>query len=232
MNRKKDAYLWITDYHSPYGHKDALRFCVSLQDEFNIPPENVYCAGDFEDAYMFNNYFKSPDRKHTSLQEIDAVREEIKEWGRAFPLLKMCTSNHGSRLYKRALEAELPSVVLKGMQEIFAYPKKWTLKEEYIVCATKQEFLLTHGEGFSGAKGHIDAAIANGISTAIGHLHSFAGVSHIKTKHQDLWAMNGGCLIDQDSFAFEYSKHSKFKATIGSGVILDGGRWPIFVPLT
>jgi hypothetical protein len=128
-------------------------------------------------------------------------------------------------------EAELPSQLLRSYQEIFEYPPTWKLDEHFIVCATKHEFVVQHGEGFSGNRGHIDAAMANGISTVIGHLHSFASVSHIKTKHQEIWAVNSGCLIDQDAFAFEYSKHSKFKATIGATVILDGGRFPIFVPL-
>jgi hypothetical protein len=228
---KKDNYLFIPDYHAPFGHKRALSFCVSLQDEFDIPQKNIYCAGDFEDQYNFGRWPKDPNRAHTHIQEIEATRHEVKEWGKAFPLMKMLTSNHGTRIGKKAFEAELPSQLLRSHHEIFEYPKGWELAEEYVVIATKHEFVLQHGDGFSGVKGHIDAAIANGMSTAIGHLHSFAGVSHIRTKHQHIWAANAGCLIDQSAYAFEYAKHSKFKATIGALVILDGGRWPIWVPL-
>jgi len=228
---KSDNYLIIPDYHAPFGHPRALEFCKQLQSDFNVPKENVYCLGDFEDQYNLGRWPKSADRKHTAVQEIEITKDEVKKWAKAFPLLNMCTSNHGSRIAKKAFDAELPSQLLRNYEEIFSYPKGWNLKEEFIVCATKHEFVVQHGEGFSGVKGHIDAAMTNGISTCIGHLHSFAGVSHIKTKHQEIWAVNSGCLIDQESYAFEYSKHSKFKATIGAAVILDGGRWPIWVPL-
>jgi len=228
---KKDHYLIISDYHAPFGHSRALHFCKSLKKDFEVPDENIYCLGDFEDQYNFSRHPKSPDRRQSWIEELEQTRAEIRKWAHAFPLLKMCTSNHGSRIAKKAFEAEIPSQLLRNYEEIFEYPKGWTLKEEFIVCATKHEFIVQHGEGFSGPRGHIDAAIANGISTVIGHLHSFAGVSHIKTRHQNLWAVNSGCLIDQEALAFEYSKHSKFKATIGATVILDGGRFPIFVPL-
>lgn len=228
---KNESYLIIPDLHAPFGHQRALEFCKSLQDEFKISKSNIICLGDFEDQYNFGKWPKSPDRKHTIIQEIEHTKDEIKKWAKAFPNMRMCTSNHGSRIAKRAFDAELPSQLLRNYEEIFAYPKGWELRENFIICASKHEFVAQHGEGFSGARGHIDAALANGLSTVIGHLHSFAGVSHIKTQHQELWAVNSGCLIDQESYAFEYSKHSKFKATIGATVILDGGRWPVFVPL-
>lgn len=228
---KKDNYLIIPDYHAPFGHKQALKFCKELQKDFEISEENVICLGDFEDQYNFSTHPKSPNRKHTLEQELEATRADIRKWAHAFPRLKMCTSNHGSRIAKRMFEAELPSQLLRNYEEIFEYPPGWELKEEFVICATRSEFICQHGEGFSGPRGHIDAAMANGLSTVIGHLHSFAGVSHIKTRHQTIWAVNSGCLIDQDAYAFEYSKNSKFKATIGATVILDGGRFPIFVPL-
>lgn len=145
--------------------------------------------------------------------------------------MKMLTSNHGTRIESRALEAEIPSQFLKAHGEIFKYPKGWQLAEEYVVFGSRHEFCLQHGDGFSGAQGHIKAAMANGMSTAIGHLHCFAGVTHIKTRHQEIWAANAGCLIDPSAYAFQYGKHHVNKPTIGALVILDGGRWPVWVPL-
>jgi hypothetical protein len=227
----KDNYLFIPDYHSPFGHKDALKFCVSLQDEFNIPHENIYCAGDFEDEYNFGRWPKDPNALHTPIQELDATRRDVEEWGRAFPIMKMLTSNHGTRIEARASEAMLPSQLLKDHKEIFNYPKGWQMNEEYVVFASRHEFCLQHGDGFSGAQGHIKAAMANGMSTAIGHLHCFAGVTHIKTRHQEIWAANAGCLIDNAAYAFKYGKHHVNKPTVGALVILDGGRWPVWVPM-
>jgi hypothetical protein len=228
---KNDSYLIISDVHLPYHNSQALRFCKQVKKDFDIPDSNIYCVGDLEDQYGFTHWPKTPEAKHTVEQELEAVRVEIRKWELAFPEMKICTSNHGSRIVKKAIAAELPSQIIKSVQEIFQYPKNWQIEEQYIVCATKKEFAVEHGEGFSGRNGHIEAALLNGISTAIGHLHSHAGVNHIKTRHQELWALNVGCLIDPVSFAFAYGKNSKFKPCIGTGVVLDGGRNPIWLPM-
>lgn len=227
----KDNYLFISDAHEKFAHPKALAFCVSLMDEFSIPQENVYGAGDMEDNHNFGRWLLSPDRPDSGIQEVFDTRKKIKLWGEAFPLLKQCESNHMARIAKKAFEASIPSIFLKEYKEIFEYPPGWQMQEEYVVFASKHEFCLQHGDGFSGSQGHIKAAMANGMSTAIGHLHCFAGVTHINTRHQRIWAANAGCLIDSKAYAFEYGKHHVNKPTIGTLVILDGGRWPIWVPL-
>jgi hypothetical protein len=226
-----DNYLVIPDLHFPFEHKLALPFCKEVQKDFNIPEENVYSLGDIEDQYNFGRWPKDPDRKHTAAQELESTRETIRKWGRAFPLLKVCESNHGTRIYKKAFDAELPSQVIRSIEEIFEYPKGWVLKEHFVICATKAEFALQHGDNYSGPVGHRQAAIDNGMSTIIGHLHSNAGVNWIETKHQRIFAVNSGCLIDTDAYAFAYGKHSRGKPCIGVTVVLDGGRFPIWVPL-
>jgi len=227
----KENYLIIPDVHLPFEHPNALKFLKEIKKDFNIKDENCYSLGDLLDLYQFSSHQKSPDAKHTVNQEIEAAREKIRKWKSVFPQLKICQSNHEARLWKRAIEAELPSQIIRSIEEIFEYPKDWKIKSEWVIFGSKEEFVLQHGEGYSSPLAHREAAIHNGINTIIGHLHSNAGVSFIKTARQELWAMNAGCLVDNDAYAFEYGKHSKFKPTIGVGLVLDGGAFPLFVPL-
>lgn len=226
-----ENYLIISDAHLPFEHHRALKFCKELKADFNIPSENIYNVGDFDDQIWASNYDKNPNGDYTANQEIKIVQDKIKEWASIFPKMKMCKSNHTSRYYKRAFEAELPSQILRNIEEILQYPKGWVTQETFTIIASHMPFVIQHGEGFSGAMGHREAAILNGVSTVIGHLHSNAGVNFIRTAQQEIWGMNVGCLVDNASYAFEYGRHSKFKPTVGCGVVLDGGKIPMFIPL-
>ena len=228
----KNNFLVISDCHIPYEHHGALKFLKDLQKEYDIPHENIYSVGDLLDLYNFSRYPKSPNAPDSAVKEIEHARATIKKWAQAFPEMKMCHSNHDQRIWRKATESELPSQVIRSIEEIFDFPKSWQLKDMFIVCGTRGEFLIEHGEGFSGINGARDAAIANGIPTIIGHLHANAGVSFIKTRQQSLWSMNVGCLVDPESFAFAYGKYSKMKPTLGAGLVLKGGTHPVYVPLT
>lgn len=228
---KSDNYMIISDAHLPFEHEHALTFCKELKKEFNVPNTHVYNTGDFDDQYWASGHPKSPDKKHTSNEEIQITRDKIKEWADAFPCMKICKSNHTVRYFKRLFDADLPSQILRNIEEILQYPKGWQTEENFVVFAKKFPFTIQHGEGYSGPMAHREAAIQNGISTIIGHLHSNAGVNHIRTMHQNIWGMNVGALVDNNAYAFEYGKHSKFKPTIGCGVVVDGGSIPIWIPL-
>lgn len=222
----KDSFLFIGDVHEHFAHPRALQFCKSLQKDFDIPRSNIYSVGDLTDQFFFGRWPKSPDAKHTPNQELDFTRERLRKWAHAFPEMKIATSNHDQRIMKKALGAELPSQVIRGIEEIYEFPKTWELRDQFIVMANKCEFLVEHGESFSCA---LQAAIAYGVSVVQGHHHQKAGVQYVKTRTQQLWGMATGCLVDADQYAFEYGRHNKYKPVIGSGVVVNG--IPHFIPL-
>lgn len=143
--------------------------------------------------------------------------------------MKIAVSNHGLRWVKKAVAAEIPSQMIRAYQEIIGAPRGWVWKEEWIIKARKP-FRMIHGVGYSGINGARNATIDSGLSTVIGHLHSYGGVWHLNTGGRRLWAMNTGCLVDEEAYAFEYGKYSRNKATLGIGVVVDGGQTPIFLP--
>jgi hypothetical protein len=227
----KKNYLIIPDSHIPFEHPNALKFLLNVKELYQIPDENVISLGDLLDLYHFSRYPKGADYKITPIQEIEIARDKIKEWAKAFPLLKICSANHEARLWKKAIEAELPSAVMKDIKEIFGYPRLWDIEECFVVN-TKNKFICLHGDGNGLSPRTLDNNPKQfGMSVAFGHFHSLASIMHISTQTMDVWSFNVGCIIDESSFVFEYGNKAKFKPSIGCGVILDEGRCPVFIPM-
>ena len=227
-NRSKN-YLIISDTQIPFEAKGALEFCKNIKKEFKIPNSHVYHVVDEVDHYWGSSYPKYVMADHTAMQEIQDTIEIMHEWYAAFPVMKLCTSNHGERWMKKALEAEIPSIMIRRYKDVMEAPDAWQWKDKWLV-KDKHPFCIQHGVGYSGANGHRNAAIDNGMSTVIGHLHSHQGIARVKTEALDIWGMNVGSLIDQKAYAFHYSKHTRHKAVNGVGVVLDHGKIPIWIP--
>jgi hypothetical protein len=222
----KNNFLMIGDVHLPYENPHALRFLKELKKDFEIPDANIYSVGDIMDLYGFSRWPKSPDAKHTINQELELVREKIRKWSIAFPEMKIAESNHDQRVMRKALGADLPSQVIKGIEEIFEFPKGWEIRDQFIVMANRVEFLVCHGEEFPCA---LQAAIHYGVNVVQGHHHQKSGIQHARSRMQQLWGMETGCLVDRSSFAFEYGSKSKRKPINSSGLILNG--IPHIIPL-
>lgn len=214
----------------PFEAEHALRFCAYLKRHFKIPDENVLNVGDEADELHGGMYPKDPDGHHTPNSEIAAAREKFQEWAALFPLMKLAVSNHGLRWARKAAAAEIPSQMMRAYQEVLCAPPGWMWKDEWRFTDLKMPFRMIHGMGYSGMNGHRMAAIDAGMSTVIGHLHSHAGIAHVKTGSMKIWGMNTGCLIDVEAYAFKYGKESRFKPCLGAGIIIDSGRTPIWIP--
>jgi hypothetical protein len=226
----KDNYLICSDLQIPYEAENALKFCKYVQKVFKISKENVLNVGDEIDSFHGGLWPKGADYLHTPREELMIAIEKLKQWYDAFPICRVAISNHGLRWLKKASNAEIPSMLIRDYKEIIKAPAGWHWRDTWEIKASKQNFILTHGMGYSGADAHRKMALDFGMSVAHGHLHSHAGVAHIKTDTQKLWGMNTGCLIDVEAYAFKYAKYSRFKACLGVGVVLDGGTTPIWIP--
>lgn len=225
-----DRYLIISDLQIPFHHKRALEFCIYLKSHFKIPDENVYNVGDELDCYWGGLWEKSVEASHTPNSELEESVDELKRWYSAFPKMKLCLSNHGSRWMRKASAAQIPQVMLRRYEDIIEAPDGWEWKKNWVV-ESKKRFMVEHGDDWGGQFPHKNAAIHNSISTVVGHHHSIASISHIKTVGIDVYGFATGSLIDFDAYAFQYARRFKFKPCIGTGVILDGGHLPIWIPL-
>ncbi len=105
----------------------------------------MICLGDEIDSYWGGMWKKDPNAKHTPTSELHESREKLKEWYRAFPLMKVCISNHGSRWIRKATESEIPSQLLRSYKEMIAAPEGWTWHKKILV-KTDKPFLAVHGD--------------------------------------------------------------------------------------
>ncbi len=221
----------ISDLQIPFEHERALKFCKYLQKHYKISKENILCVGDETDCYFGSQYNKSIDADLSATRELEITRKKIRRWGIEFPKMRIAISNHGTRWVKKALESEIPSQLLRSYKEVISAPEGWQWRYEWRIKGAKENFIMKHGMEYGGQYPFKTAPLVEGCNVVFGHLHSSAGIAHVKTSGFRAWGMNVGSLIDESSFAFEYGKMNKFKPNLGCGIILDGGSRPVWHPI-
>jgi hypothetical protein len=214
---------FISDIHAPFEHQDALAFVREVCRHYKV--DETVSAGDEGDQHaMSPNHDHDPDG-HSAGDEHEVMLEHLRAWYRAFPNMKVCTSNHGARPFRRASKFGIPSVYLRTYAEFMEAPRGWIWRDSFEIDGVH----YLHGEGYSGPLGALKCAQSHMAPVAIGHLHSYAGVLFNANPRHLFWGLNAGCLIDRHAYAFAYAKHSPAKPILGMGVIRDA--IPLFVPM-
>lgn len=229
MTKRRDRGLFISDTQEPYGDDEAIAFCKRVQKEFDIPSANTWHVGDEIDAYHGGRWPKDPDFPLTPTQELELCKERFKAWGKAFPQMQICDSNHGARWANRAKDALIPSIMTRSYPEVLEAPRGWKWASKWVI-PWKHRVLVFHGIRYESIGGGRQACLDKGMNVVFGHAPTTAGISHVVTCTMSRWSMNVGCLHKLDHPAFSYASENKYKAFRGVGVVLDSGRYPILVP--
>lgn len=219
-------YLVISDLQIPFEHQDALKFCKYLQRHYKIPKENILNVGDETDNYFGGLYRRDINGNHTAKSELNDAKSRLSEWYKAFPHMKLCLSNHGSRWIRKATEAEIPSIMLRRYEEIIEAPSTWRWQKMWRIDC-KHPFSVIHGDDFSGPTPHLQAAMHLGCSVAMGHHHTKSGVDYLRTDAFQRWGLVAGCLIDFEQYAFDYCRKHRNKPIISAGIVLNDGLTPL-----
>lgn len=214
--------LTISDLHAPFSHGHALDFLRDLKRE--IKPDVVVSLGDEVD---FHNFARWPRDWEAcgKREELQQARDYLKQLARLFPVLTIVESNHTWRPWKQAALAGLVPEMMRARQQVLDTPDDWI----WVQAARYDDVTFIHGEGFSGPRAAIDAAVTHRCNMVIGHIHAHAGVAYSRGARDQIFAMNVGCLVDATLPAFSYGKHARYKPVIGTGAVLDGV--PFFFPL-
>lgn len=212
---KNDVVLVIGDLHAPFMHQDAVAFLRAAKEKFQ--PTRIVLLGDELDGHALSQYDPDPDG-YSAGHELNMGLEQLQPLYKLFPMASVCVSNHGIRPFKKAYQAGIPKAFLKSYRDFMACPPGWAWYEHIEIG----DWRFEHGEGVSGPLGAMKKAMNNMRSTAIGHLHSDAGVLMFNNGERIIYALNAGCLIDVKAYAFAYGKHSARKPIIGVAVIEDG----------
>lgn len=217
----KERVLVIPDLQAPFHHKDALAFLKEVAKE--VKPTKIVCIGDSIDAYALGSYVRSPEAMGADQEIKKALNFLHKGLYKLFPNAVEVDSNHNNRVFRRAYEAGIPKRFLKSYAEFLQSP--WEFKQSVEIDGV----LYEHGEPYGGIAPQKMAALSNMQSTVIGHHHTTAGIQYVSTKTRMLFGMNVGCLIDNETYAFEYNKKYKFHPTLSCGAVLYGT--PVLFPM-
>lgn len=214
----------IGDTHEPFCQPGYREFCYETFNRFGCS-EIVHIGDEVDNAAL--SYHESELAMPNAVQEAEQAQAAMEEWYKMFPDVKVCVGNHSALPFRQATTAGIPNRYLKTYEEIWNAPKGWKWEMEWEI----DNVLYTHGTGSSGVSGARNRAIANRQSTVVGHSHSFGGVNYMASRNDIIFGMNVGCGIDTDHMAFAYGKNFPKKPTLGCGVVLDGGKVAIFVPM-
>ena len=218
----KDNVLTISDLHIPFENKYALEFVKDIYKKYNC--NKVVALGDIFDIYSLSRYTKSPSSMNV-VDEFEESKQKIKEWVTAFPTMECIIGNHEARLNKKLSESGIPKEFVKSFNELFGLPDTWKWYNEFTI----NDVTYLHGDR-SGALSYISICKDMRKSIVCAHTHFSAGIQYLTNSDSTIFALNCGCMIDFNSYAFSYASSQAKKPVLGTGVVL--GNLPIFIPMS
>lgn len=211
----------VGDLHVPFTHPCYMDFCRDMFKEWKV--DHVHFVGDIVDNHAISRYEANPDGLSAE-DEYQAALKEVQRWHKAFPKATVCIGNHDDRHYRTAKAAGISTKFLKQYHKLWGTPK-WTWDTSFVMEGVYYE----HGST-SGKNAALNAAVNRRRSLVMGHTHSFAGVQWHTNDESRIFALNAGCGIDIDAYAFEYGKNMMPRPTLGCGIVIDG-LYAFFEPL-
>lgn len=228
--RKSPAYrsaspiLVFSDVHAPFDHPNFPYFLQDTAKKYGC--RQFVCLGDIIDSHAISNHATEPCALG-AYTEFDLAIQHIKVYTALFPVCDLILGNHDFRLYRQAATVNIGERFLKPMNEILELPDTWKIHKEELV---KNGVHFSHGVNWSGKNGALEKARTERMSACIGHSHSFGGVALNANGKDQIFGMNVGCGINREAYAFAYGRYSKFKETLGCGVVFSAES-AIFVPM-
>lgn len=216
--------LVISDIHLPFAIDGWLEFIKETHAKFGCH-EEIIINGDLFDWHSIS-FHKSETDAMTANQEYEKTLEQVAKLVEAFPKAKMTIGNHDERIARMNKELGIDKRFLKSLPELFELPNTWELANEFIV----DNVFYRHIGCCGGKDGAINSAISNRMSTVVSHLHANGGVKYITAPNgESIFGLNTGCLFDENTYAGRYGKFSRFKGTLGCGVVVSD-KEAYFVP--
>lgn len=213
-----NSVIIFSDVHAPMHHKDTLPFLKYLEDKYD--PDRVICNGDLTDSYNFSSYTRDLSAPKVS-DELRELRKFTKKLGALFPNMIITDSNHDSRLWRKSMVAGIPREVLLPYQTLIgADAFNWKLVSDFTftIDKTREQVYVAHTR--SGVTLNTSKHI--GKNVVLSHHHTKQGVQYWSSDTKAHFAVDTGCLIDVNSYAFAYDKLNPNRPLIGACVIVDG----------
>ena len=201
--------------HFPAHHPDTFDFLSDIRNRFK--PDLIVSVGDETELAGLSFHDKDPDALspgHEYKEALMCMRKLYK----LFPKMRICISNHGSRLYRKAFNSGIPRNLVKCYQDLWEAPDDYIWEQRIII----DDVLYIHGDPGAGRNLGFKAMQDYKMSIVHGHVHSHGGVQYHNTSLGQTFWMNTGCMVDVNSPVFGYGEKYATKPTLGCGVVVDG----------
>lgn len=215
--------LFITDMHLPFSKPEYVSWVKNIAIQFNV--NTIVHGGDLIDAHALSFHDSEPDAMGAE-DEMSEALEMTKDWVELFPYVYMCEANHDAIPQRKAAKMGLSSRYLKSFSDLLGLPDTWKIADSHIINGV----LYQHGHrSKGGVHGAYNTAINNRISTCTGHFHSNFGIKYQNNGVDTIFGLAGGCLFDNDRYAFRYGVGAANKPIIGVSVIYNS-KFAITIP--
>ena len=210
----KKPRLVISDLHLPFAIDGWLDFMKETHSKFNCHDE-IIINGDLLDFHAVSFHSKETD-SDTLNEEFDKAYMMMQELIKAFPNIIWLEGNHDIRIARQNKEVGIHERFIKTFHQLFDLPDTVKIMEEVII----DNVFYRHIGCVGGKDGAINSAVSNRMSTVVSHLHSNGGAKYITSPNMEMiFGLNTGCLFDESTYAGRYGKLSRFKGTLGCGVV-------------
>jgi hypothetical protein len=208
--------LTIGDIHSPYHHKDVLRFLEAIKEQYN--PDRVVNLGDEADNHAIS-FHQSDPSLFSATKELIETQKFLRKLEGIFPEMLIVKSNHGSLIHRRVVAAGLPAGVIKSYNDIYGVGDGWQWKFDFtLTMSNRQPVYFVHMKSANA----MQVSKNMGMNIVQGHYHSKASIHYWANPRNLFWGMQLGCLFDIKSMAYAYNKAQKDRPILTAGIIIDG----------
>lgn len=215
--------LLISDMHIPYHHPDTLDFLKHLKNKYQ--PTRVICLGDEIDHHALSYHDSDPDL-YSAGDELDAAIPVIAELQKIFPVMDIVDSNHGSMVWRKAKTNGIPKHYIKSYNEVLGVGEGWKWYFDLTVKLPDGNICYIHHGKVSDVT---RLSQQMGMCAIQGHYHNNFKIDYWGNPVALYWAMQCGCLIDDDSLAFSYNNVNIKRPVVGTGLIIDSK--PVLEPM-
>lgn len=193
-------------------------YCVTVPSGMLLVKQNgtITVTGNC-DMHSISFHTKDPDLAAPK-DELKRARDHLSPLYKLFPKVELIESNHGSLIYRKAMDAGIPSEAIKGYREILKAPKGWAWHFSLTLKTALGKIFFHHGK--SSRVGALSQNMA--MSAVQGHYHSKFYIYYWASPMGLYWDMNVGCLADDSSRAMGYGKNNLPRSIVGAGIIKNG----------
>ncbi|MGL6100260.1 MAG: metallophosphoesterase [Fusobacteriaceae bacterium] len=190
--------LVIGDVHAPFNKDGYREFCQKMYKKHKC--NTVVFIGDIMDNHYSSFHDTDPDGMSAN-EELQKAVKEISLFYKAFPEAYVTVGNHDKLGDRVAFKAGLSNRWIKTLGEMLNTPN-W----KYVDSVTIGDFMFNHGTGRKASA----RCKEDFVSVVQGHYHSESYVEHyVGSNGERKMAVQVGCGIERDEFAFAYGKHFK-----------------------